>query len=234
MYDPRTSNSPSPFRSNRDGERERKQKREALLLAAVRMFNERGFHATSLEDVAASLGVTKPVIYHHLGNKEKVLLECVRIGLHELQLVARQSRQEPGSGFDRLRSFLRRYAEVIMDDFGKCLIRTGDELLSPEGRKKFRGLKGEVDSAMREIIVEAVADGSAIVHDVRLTAFAFAGALNWPARWFEADGALTSREVADGLVEILCAGIDPNHNCVRETPARESSAGTAAPEHDDS
>ena len=71
----------SPFRSTRTNDGERREKRQALLVAAVRMFNERGFHATSLEDVAASLGVTKPVIYHHLGNKEQVLFECVRIGL---------------------------------------------------------------------------------------------------------------------------------------------------------
>ena len=48
------------------------------------MFNERGFHATSLDEVAASLGVTKPVIYHYLGNKDQVLLECVTIGLTQL------------------------------------------------------------------------------------------------------------------------------------------------------
>lgn len=80
------------------------------------MFNERGFHATSLDDVAASLGVTKPVIYHHLGNKDQVLLECVRVGLGQLRSAADESQRIDGSGLDRLTTFLRLYAEVTMDD----------------------------------------------------------------------------------------------------------------------
>src|SRR3546814_3852597 len=80
---PRTGS--SPFRTVREREVERAETRQAVLVAAVRMFNERGFHATSLDDVAASLGVTKPVIYHYLGNKDQVVFECVRIGLAQLR-----------------------------------------------------------------------------------------------------------------------------------------------------
>jgi AcrR family transcriptional regulator len=199
----------SPFRSTRTNEGERREKRMALLLAAVRMFNERGFHATSLEDVAASLGVTKPVIYHHLGNKEQVLFECVRLGLEELALGAEQARSTGGTGLDRLKTFLRSYAESVMGDFGKCVIRTGDELLSPQSRADLRALKSGIDDELRRMIEDAVADGSANVSDVRVTAFAFAGALNWPARWFRADGELESQEMARQLVEVLCDGIMP-------------------------
>jgi hypothetical protein len=51
-----------------------------VLRAAVQMFNEKGFHQTSLDDVAARLGISKPTIYHYLGNKDQVLLECVTAG----------------------------------------------------------------------------------------------------------------------------------------------------------
>lgn len=199
----------SPFRSTRTNEDERREKRTALLLAAVRMFNERGFHATSLEDVAASLGVTKPVIYHHLGNKEQVLFECVRLGLEELAEGAERAKATQGTGLDRLKTFLRSYAESVMGDFGKCVIRTGDELLSPQSRLDLRSLKSDIHSTLCVMIEQAVADGSANVSDVRLTAFAFAGALNWPARWFRSDGDLSSQEMAHQLVEVLCNGIMP-------------------------
>jgi len=59
----------SPFRTPAERTAERAQKREAVLRAAVRMFNERGFHAASLDDVAASLGVSKPTIYLRYRNK---------------------------------------------------------------------------------------------------------------------------------------------------------------------
>jgi AcrR family transcriptional regulator len=199
----------SPFRSTRSSPEEREEKRSALLLAAVRMFNENGFHATSLEDVAASLGVTKPVIYHHLGNKDQVLFECVRLGLSELQKAAGQAAEEPGTGLDRLKSFLRRYAEIIMGDFGRCVIRTSDEALSPEAQLKFRALKREIDQTLRSMISAAAADGSATVADVRVAAFAFAGALNWPARWHRPDGPVSASDMAGALVDVLCAGIEP-------------------------
>lgn len=199
----------SPFRTARSTAEERQEKRDALLLAAVRMFNERGFHATLLEDVAASLNVTKPVIYNYLGNKDQVLFECVRLGLEELQAAAEQARGEPGSGLDRLRAFLQRYSEIIMGEFGRCVIRTSDEVLSPDARARFRALKREIDDALRNAIEEAVADGSARVADVRIAAFAFAGALNWPARWFDAEGPTPPSEVAAALVDTLISGIKP-------------------------
>lgn len=202
---------PSPFRSSRTNAAERADKRAALLLAAVRMFNERGFHATSLDDVAASLGVTKPVIYHHLGNKEHVLFECVAHGLRELQAAAAQSHQIPGSGLDRLKAFLHRYAEIIMGDFGRCIIRTADETLSPDARLRFRALKREIDDALRGMIEQAAADGSASVADVRITAFTFAGALNWPARWYRPEGSIPPAKMALAMVDTLCAGIEPQH-----------------------
>src|SRR3546814_5684338 len=121
---------------------------DRVLVAAVRMFNERGFHATSLDDVAASLGVTKPVIYHYLGNKDQVVFECVRIGLAQLREAAEAARAAPGTGLDRLKAFLRRYAVINMEAFGKCIIRTGDEVLSTESRQNFRAPQKEIDRTL--------------------------------------------------------------------------------------
>src|SRR6516162_7949286 len=95
----------SPFRSATERRAEREQKREAVLRAAVSMFNSRGFHTTSLDDVAASLGVSKPTIYHYLGNKDQVLLECVTRGVEQLRAAADAARAVPGTGFDRLSEF---------------------------------------------------------------------------------------------------------------------------------
>lgn len=199
----------SPFPTPQQKLDERNSKRNAVLRAAVQIFNERGFHATSLEDVATSLGITKPTIYHYLGNKDQVLFECVRIGLAQLSEAAETARAQPGTGLDRLGIFLRRYAEANMSDFSRCVIRTGDELLSPESAAQFRALKSEIDAAMRAMIEDARADGSARVDDVWLTAFTFAGALNWPARWYKADGARPREEIARDMVALLVAGIAP-------------------------
>ena len=200
---------PSPFRSRQDRSREREAKRDAVLLTAVRMFNERGFHASSLDDVAAALGVSKPTIYHYLGNKEQVLIECVSRGLEALLEAVDASGQETGSGLDRLRRFLCRYSEIIMGDFGRCVVRVGDESLSSEGAAQFRARKREIDLALRRMIEAAIADGSMRPVDVRLTGFALAGALNWPARWHSASGPEQPPEIARDMVNILIDGLRP-------------------------
>ena len=187
----------------------RAAKRDAVLRAAVQMFNERGFHQTSLDDVAARLGVSKPTIYHYLGNKDQVLLECVTIGLTQLLEAAETSRQETGNGAQRLTRFLQRYAEINMDDFGRCVIRTADEALAPESREQFRALKRKIDTAMRGLIAEAMADGSIAPMDTRMLAFTLAGALNWPARWQNANGVDKPEQIAQHLVAILATGFAP-------------------------
>lgn len=200
---------PSPFRTAAEKVRDREEKREAVLRAAVRMFNARGFHATSLDDVAASLGISKPTIYHYLGNKEQVLIECVTRGLEMLRAAADEARAGAGDGLARLRYFLCRYGEVILDDFGACVVRTGDECLSPEGAVLFRSRKRDIDLAMRGLIADAVADGSIAPVDVKLAGFTLAGALNWAARWRDPDGAMSAAQIAAGQVEILIAGLAP-------------------------
>ena len=200
---------PHPFRNAKERKQDRAAKREAVLVAAVRMFNQRGFHTTSLDDVAAALGISKPLIYHYLGAKDHVLFECLRIGLLRLNDSTSEAAGLPGTGLDRLKMFLRRYGESVMDDFGRCVIRTGDEVLTPESRTTFRRLKREIEQALRRFIQEAMEDGSAVVSDVKLTSFALAGALSWTARWHEPDGALSPAEIATNMVEILIRGIEP-------------------------
>ncbi|MBU6425347.1 MAG: TetR/AcrR family transcriptional regulator [Rhodospirillales bacterium] len=200
---------PTPFRNTTEREQERAAKRDAVLRAAVRMFNQRGYHSTSLDDVAASLGISKPLIYHYLGAKDQVLFECLRRGFDRLRQAAVEAAGLPGTGLERLKVFLCRYGEVIMDDFGRCVIRTGDEALAPESRARFRALKREIDQALRRFVQEAADDGSASISDVKLTSFAFVGALSWAARWQEPEGALAVSEIAARIVDILIRGIEP-------------------------
>lgn len=199
----------SPFRTPAEKKAERAAKRDAVLRAAVRMFNDRGFHATSLDDVAASLGISKRTIYHYLSNKDQVLLECLTIGLTQLLEAAEEARAELGVGRDRLVKFLQRYAEINMEDFGRCVIRTGAEALAPESLPQYRKLKLAIDAAMRSMIRDAIDDGSIASVDVKIAAFTLAGALNWPARWHDPEGALSPEAIARAMVDFLASGFTP-------------------------
>lgn len=188
-------------------ERERREKREAVLHAAVRSFNEKGFRATSLDDVANALNVTKPTIYHYFGSKDEILFECVRRGLESLREAAEVIQANGGGGLEQLRRLMLDYAIIMTKDFGRCVTRTADHELSEESRARFRALKREIDQTVRDIVKLGMADGTLAPGDPRLVTFTLTGALNWIARWYDAEGTLTPEEVAESVVATLVKGL---------------------------
>ena len=204
--------SDSPWLRPEERKRERGQKREAVLAAAVKSFNEQGFRATSLDDVAASLNVTKPTIYYYFKTKDDILFECVRRGLEGIRVAAEAVEAANGTGMERLRALLHDYAVTMTKDFGMCVIRTADHELAAQSRAKFRALKREIDETIRRVIEEGMADGSIAPGDPRIVTFTVTGALNWIAKWFDAAGPLTSEQVAEMTVNTLTAGLEPRPN----------------------
>src|SRR5215212_2161613 len=78
-------------------------KREAVIRTAAQAFHERGYHNTSLDDVAATLGVTKPTVYYYVQNKEQLLFECFQAGLVPIREALRRAESMDCCGRDRLR-----------------------------------------------------------------------------------------------------------------------------------
>lgn len=199
----------SPWRTKLERERDRAVKREAVLQAAVQSFNRNGFHNTSLDDVAASLNVTKPTIYYYFANKDEILFDCVRLGLDGIRIAADTVEKNGGSGLDRLKALMRRYAVIMTQDFGMCVTRTADHELSPGAKVQFRELKREIDHTVRRVVTDGMQDGSIAPGDPKLVTFALTGALNWIARWYDPEGPLSPDEIADGCLAPLLFGLVP-------------------------
>jgi AcrR family transcriptional regulator len=206
----------SPWPTAEERGRERQLKREAVLHTAVQSFNERGFHATSLDEVAESLNVTKPTIYHYFGSKDEILFECVRLGLESIREATAAVERHGGTGLDRLTALMRDYAMIMTQDFGMCVTRTADHELSPESREKFRQLKREIDETVRRVVEDGMREGSIEAGNPRLVTFMLTGALNWIARWFDPKGSMTAEDVANGCVETLVSGLAPRRKRARD------------------
>jgi AcrR family transcriptional regulator len=207
-----TSMSPDiaqPLQGARHAQREknRQAKRQAVLSTAAQMFNERGFHATSLDDVAARLGVSKPTLYYYVKSKDQILLECVRQGLEMTLQGIEASRQAGGSALDQLEACMRVYAQIVTMDFGMCLIRVGDEQLPTDSRNELRRMKAQIDLAFRRLVEAGVQQGLLAPCDPKMTAFMIAGALSWIGRWYDAGGAYSPEEIADQAVQTLLQGV---------------------------
>jgi AcrR family transcriptional regulator len=201
----------SPWRTVRDRGHDREIKRDAVLRIAAQIFNEKGFHATSLDEVAERLNVTKPTLYYYVKSKDEILAECVRTGLEMMQSAIARAGESGGTALDKLVAAMRQYAEIVTMDFGMCLIRVGEDPLPPASRDALRRLKAEIDHEFRHLIELGVADGSLRQVDPKLAAFTLAGALSWIGRWYRADGELSPEQIADHCINVLLGGIAQHH-----------------------
>lgn len=200
---------PSPWRNGRKARSDRDLKREAVIHAAARAFNERGYHNTSLDDIAAALEVTKPTIYYYVENKEQLLFECFCAGLAPVRAAFKDASAGAGPAAARLRAGLLRYAQAIASEFGWCMVRAEDQDLSPQMRAHVKELKSEIDQAIRRLLRDGVADGSIAECDPKMTAFALAGALNWIAHWYRDQQAQSPGQVAEAFVTLFENGLRP-------------------------
>jgi AcrR family transcriptional regulator len=197
----------SPWEARRRPRHEHALKREAVILAAAHAFRERGYHNTSLDDLAASLKVTKPTLYLYVPNKEAILFECFRAGLAQIHASLDESERSEGPARERLFAFIRGYAAAIVGDFGWCMLRAEDQHLGAAMSKRIKALKAGIDKRMRALIEAGVADGSIRACDTRMTAFALAGALNWMGHWYREDATLKPPEIADRFIDVFNRGL---------------------------
>ena len=199
--------SPWPMRSPR--QRTRDVKREAVIRAAARAFSERGYHNTSIDEIAAALNVTKPTIYYYVANKEQLLLECILTGLERVLEPFRRPRPPGVSAREQLNATIRHYAEAIASEYGGCMVRAEDLGLAPASLARIKKLKSEIDHGIRQLLEEGARDGSVDTHDPKMTAFALAGALNWIAHWYRDNQALKPDDIARAFVDIFDHGLRP-------------------------
>ncbi|MHC2576450.1 AcrR family transcriptional regulator [Bradyrhizobium diazoefficiens] len=192
-----------------DRDEQHRLRREALLRTAARAFNETGFHSTSVEDLAKRLNVTKPTLYYYVKDKDEILFECQRMGFDMMREALEEARAGSGSGMKKLCHFLTRFAELMATDFGACLILTGLKPLRPASRAKLAVFARQLDTALRDIIKQGIADGSIRPSDPKLTTFAIFGAFKGIASWYDANGPLKPAAIAEAFLDIIVQGLKP-------------------------
>lgn len=199
----------SPWKGSTERQRDREIKRDAVIRAAAREFNRKGYHNTSLDDIAARLEVTKPTVYYYVTSKEQLLFQCFVAGVERIRAAFRDVRRLELPARERLNAVLRHYGEAVASEFGWCMVRAEEQDLSPAMSRHIKALKSEIDHGIRRLIREGVADGSIQPCDPKMTAFALAGALNWIAHWYREDQSLSGAQIADAFVTIFEGGLRP-------------------------
>ena len=207
----------SPWKASHERQRDREVKRDAVIRAAAREFNRKGYHNTSLDDIAARLEVTKPTVYYYVTSKEQLLFQCFVAGVERIRSAFRDVRQVQLPARERLNAVLRRYGEAVASEFGWCMVRAEEQDLSPAMSRHIKTLKSEIDQGIRRLIREGIQDGSIEPCDPKMTAFALAGALNWIAHWYREDQSLTGAQIAAAFVTVFEGGLCPRASGAQPT-----------------
>lgn len=185
-------------------------KRTALLREAARAFSARGYHDTSLDDVAKTLGVTKPALYYYVTNKQEILFECHMLAQDLGNVAYDYALENAKMGRDRIVLVCRRYIELITSEIGSCAVLSEFAALEPKNRAIIARRRDEFQKKFSELIDSGVRDGSIRPVDARMTVFFFMGAINWMTQWFRPDGILSGKEIARVFSDLLEHSLTPS------------------------
>jgi AcrR family transcriptional regulator len=180
---------------------------DTLLDVAVAVFIERGFEATSMDELAARLGVTKSAIYHHVPSKVELLRLALDRALDALFAVTEEPQATTGRAIDRLEHVVRGSVRVLAAElpFVTLLLRVrGNSEVERAALQRRR----EFDRIVTALVAEAEAAGDVRPDvDPAVTSRLLFGTVNSLTEWYRPDGGLTPDALADALVRTTFAGL---------------------------
>jgi len=186
-----------------DNNEQREKKRETLLREAAAVFTRRGFHGTSLADLAENLGVTKAALYTYVQSKHELLFLCHSAAMDAAFESLKEAGAQGSNGREKLILTLRKYLERIIGKQSFCVVIMEEGALTPEHAETIIGRRDLFEREMRTLVVEGISDGSIVRCNPRLVVFAMLGAVNWVLKWFSPDGVWNERQLAFALIQFL-------------------------------
>ncbi|MEQ3551732.1 TetR/AcrR family transcriptional regulator [Pseudonocardia nematodicida] len=176
---------------------------------ATRLFAERGFAGTSLQDIADALGITRPALYYYVRSKDELLAKLV-IEVTEGPLVE-INRFVDAPDLDPVQK-LRGMVEVFVGrqtsqpERFRLLIRSEAELPA-ELTEAYAASRRAVLKAVVTVVDEGVRTGRFRPVDPRIAALGVLGMCNWVAWWFHPGGRDDAAAVADGIADMAVGAL---------------------------
>ncbi|HET9952466.1 MAG TPA: TetR/AcrR family transcriptional regulator [Candidatus Eisenbacteria bacterium] len=200
----------------------RERRRLEILRAALRAFRDRGYHQTTLDDIAARLDVRKSALYHYFPDKESILYECHRESLGELGRIVAEAR-DLATPRERLRHVIREHVRVMTNTLEGSPLAFEVTALSPERQTEIIAARDRYEREVRRLVEQGIREKDFRRVDAKVAAFAMLGAINWIARWYRPEGALQADTLGAQFADQMLDGLGSAGAVGR------SRAGRAAP-----
>lgn len=188
--------------------REKRRRRKAEILhAALKAFRDKGYFATTLDDIAEHLGVRKTALYHYFPDKESILYECHRVSLEEVGRLMKEARRKFDTAGEQLAYLIREHVRVMIDTLEGSPLAFEVSALSPDRQTEIIAARDEYERGLRRIIDRGVEAGEFRSVNSKIAVFAIMGSINWIARWFRPEGSMHAAELGDEFGEYLVGGL---------------------------
>lgn len=169
---------------------------------------ERGYDATSVNDIARALGMTKAGLYHYIRGKEALLFEIISFGLDQVHDEVVRPAQALRDPEERLRQLVARHALIITRAHGAVAHLTDEvRALPPPMRRKINQRMRAYFELVRDTLGELKAAGRLRNVDLTVAAFGIVGTVIWFPRWFRPGGRLTAEQASTEIASLALASV---------------------------
>lgn len=196
---------------------QRELKRRALLRVAARIFNEKGYYGTSLDEIADALGVTKPALYYYVKSKDALLYECLMLSYGCGQRARALAEEQGGTAYEKLCLLYKTFMVLLMEERGAYTTMANIAALPQKQQEELMERRRQLDRYSRSLIRQAIEAGDIRPVDVRVASNFLLGAVNWILRWYSEDE-YAPEEIATIFLDLMMNGIAVNRTDIRLLP----------------
>ena len=186
------------------------ERREQILTIAGHLFSQRGYHATSMRELAKHLNLQGGSLYAHITSKEELLLEVVRQAAERFLKVLEGLKGDPVA---KLKGLVRGHLEVIAQELPRATVFFHEwKHLSPPLLEEAKALRRRYEEGVQAVIREGMEQGVFRVENLRLATLFVLSALNWTYQWYRPEGPLTLEELSEAYATLIlrALGVEAN------------------------
>jgi AcrR family transcriptional regulator len=187
------------------------RRRADVVAAAARVFAQRGYHATSIDDLIVATGLTRGGLYHYTDSKQALLFAIFDELMEPLLSRAREIVEQPGTPERHLRALTHAWVAHIATHLDHMVVFTQERgTLERDPRwQHLRAARRAFEQLLAGVLRRGQEDGSFVMRDPQLTLLTLLGMVNYTPQWFSPRGRLTPEQIADGYCDVLLDGTRP-------------------------
>jgi AcrR family transcriptional regulator len=184
-------------------------RQDQVRAAALRLFKEKGYHATSMRDIADAVGINKGSLYSYIKSKEDLLVpvfeQAQGVLLSQIEQISADTVSTPT---ERLKRAIHAHVTAVADNLDVLTVYLSEwRQLATESLATNRRQRERYAAMFHQILRDGIASGEFRPMDTRIVMLGMIGMCNYLFRWYRPDGRLTPDQVADELIEMVMHGV---------------------------